>query len=512
MVDRSDYLLPRYLGTPFRDKPILYFAVQAASLRLFGMNEAAIRIPGFLFALFGCVTTAILARRLFDPETAVYAVLASLTLVLPIALAQSATHDIALVPWINLLVLCFWEQDQTTHERQRWGWTAGAAVCVALALLTKGLIGIAIVSSGIAIFLILTHSLSWAMLGRCVVTLLAGGLLASPWFMAMESASSGYLFYYFVERHFLGFVTKRQEHGNVAWHYYLVPVLGGSMPWLLYAAATVLQARSDVPKARSNRAILLLVCWFLGGFVFLNGAGSKLLTYSLPLFPPIAVLAGFGFRRFFHNDISPMVQRVFVTVFRLCSIFGMIAPVIALLVIQRSWGITSPPAAYVVAILASTVMGVAFVLFERSRSRTSFAIGMLWFPISFVCLMSWPVQVLAEQYSQRSLAREVRSASSRPDQLLIVGERVGSLMFYLSTSERMWFRAGRAREASLNEFAGLNPIPSDTFVAVSEKKMRSYDRAQEILQTKPIRAGKFFVIGTPTKRPMVAERPNQGGK
>jgi 4-amino-4-deoxy-L-arabinose transferase-like glycosyltransferase len=211
MVDRGDYLVPRYLGTPFRDKPILYFAAQAASLRVFGMNEAAIRIPGFLFSLFGCVTTATLARRLFDAETAVYAVLASLTLVLPVALVQSATHDIALVPWINLLVLCFWEQDQTTHERRRWGWTAGAAICVALALLTKGLIAIAIASSGIAIYLILTRSLSWAMLGRCVVTLLAGGLLASPWFLVMESASSGYLFYYFIERHFLGFVTQRQD-------------------------------------------------------------------------------------------------------------------------------------------------------------------------------------------------------------------------------------------------------------------------------------------------------------
>jgi len=33
MVDRSDYLIPRYLGTPFRDKPILYFAAQGVSLR-----------------------------------------------------------------------------------------------------------------------------------------------------------------------------------------------------------------------------------------------------------------------------------------------------------------------------------------------------------------------------------------------------------------------------------------------------------------------------------------------
>src|ERR1700742_3601160 len=89
MVERSDYVIPRYLGVAFRDKPILYSAAQAVSLRIFGMNEAAVRLPGILFALLGCVTPAVLARRMFDAESAVYATLASLTLVLPAVLTQS---------------------------------------------------------------------------------------------------------------------------------------------------------------------------------------------------------------------------------------------------------------------------------------------------------------------------------------------------------------------------------------------------------------------------------------
>src|SRR6476646_1890816 len=88
MVERNDYVIPRYLGVPFRDKPILYSAAQAVSLRVFGMNEAAVRLPGVLFALLGCATTTFLARRMFDAECAVYAALASLTLVLPAVLTQ----------------------------------------------------------------------------------------------------------------------------------------------------------------------------------------------------------------------------------------------------------------------------------------------------------------------------------------------------------------------------------------------------------------------------------------
>src|SRR4051794_17972124 len=112
MVERGDYIIPRYLGVPFRDKPAFYSAAQALSLRAFGMNEAAVRLPGVLFALLGCVTTAILAWRMFDGESVLYVTLASLTLVLPAVLTQSPAHDVALVPFINLLVLAFWEQQR----------------------------------------------------------------------------------------------------------------------------------------------------------------------------------------------------------------------------------------------------------------------------------------------------------------------------------------------------------------------------------------------------------------
>lgn len=308
MVERGDYVIPRYLGVPFRDKPILFSAAQAVSLRIFGMNEAAVRLPGVLFALLGCVTTALLARRMFDAESAMYATLASLTLVLPAILTQSPAHDVALVPFINLLVLSFWEQETATDAKHRWLWVAAMSVSAALAILTKGLIGLAVVAPGIGAYALLTRRLSLKMVVRCSLALLVGGLLASPWFFAMERVSPGYLYYYFIERHLLGFVTEGQEHGDSAWYYYIGPVLGGAMPWLMFAIAGVLQYRNDDRRLR-NPATIFLTCWFVCGFLFLCVAGSKLLTYSLPLFPPIAVLAGVGFRRLFHNELVPSCGR-----------------------------------------------------------------------------------------------------------------------------------------------------------------------------------------------------------
>ena len=98
MVERGDWITPRLLGQPFRDKPILYFWLQAMSLAMFGMNEVAVRLPGMLVAACGVVTTGILAGRLFDRRAGLIAASLYATMILPTALAQMPVHDILLVP------------------------------------------------------------------------------------------------------------------------------------------------------------------------------------------------------------------------------------------------------------------------------------------------------------------------------------------------------------------------------------------------------------------------------
>ena len=59
MLDRGDAVMPRFLGEPFLDKPILYFWALMASLRALGASELAVRLPGLLFGWLGTLTTAL---------------------------------------------------------------------------------------------------------------------------------------------------------------------------------------------------------------------------------------------------------------------------------------------------------------------------------------------------------------------------------------------------------------------------------------------------------------------
>ena len=88
MVERGDWVVPRLLGKPFLDKPILYFWAEALSLQVFGMSEAATRMPGLMFGLLGAITTAAVAWRLFGRTAGMIAGLFYATTIFPLALAQ----------------------------------------------------------------------------------------------------------------------------------------------------------------------------------------------------------------------------------------------------------------------------------------------------------------------------------------------------------------------------------------------------------------------------------------
>jgi 4-amino-4-deoxy-L-arabinose transferase-like glycosyltransferase len=153
MVERGDWLTPRLLGQPFLDKPVLFFWAQAMSLDLLGMREAAVRLPGLAFGLLGCLTTGLLGAVLAGGRVGVTSGVFYATMLLPMGLDQAAVHDVALVPWTNLLMLFLWR----AQLRSDWAGTlrqaAVAGVFVGLAVLTKGFVGVVLVGVPFAITL-----------------------------------------------------------------------------------------------------------------------------------------------------------------------------------------------------------------------------------------------------------------------------------------------------------------------------------------------------------------------
>jgi 4-amino-4-deoxy-L-arabinose transferase-like glycosyltransferase len=437
MVERGDWLTPHFTGEPFFDKPILYFWCQAISLRLFGMNEAAVRLPGLTFGLLGAVTTGLIGWRMFGRTTGWVAGIFYGTMILPVALAQVASHDVALIPCINLAILFLWESERTESMTATAGYVAAIGFLLGLTVLTKGLIGMALVGTAYGCYVLVTRSWSAGVFLRGLTALAVAVLVALPWFIAVEIEHPGFLRYFFIQRHILGFATSTQLHGKAPWWYYLPILLGGGLPWIGYLPVTISDSLDPKNRKESNGAMALLFCWLIGCTVLLSLAHSKLATYLWPVLPAVAVLAAVGWARLLDGTLMENARRRLVRTFFFSSISGPIVLPLAVYVAHKVFAFAVAWPVWVGACLVGFAALIPLVFLKKQQWHAMLAASTLSTAVQFVAALTLIVPIVAENLTARGLAAYFNHAGRIPVRLLVAEERLGSLVFYLDPALRL---------------------------------------------------------------------------
>ncbi len=494
MLEQNEWIVPTFRGEAFRDKPILFFWAQMVSLKCFGMTEFAVRLPGLLFGILGGLTTGLLAAVLFDTTMGLLATSIALTMIMPLSVAQAAVHDVALVPWTNLLLLSLWKMESPGSRRRLW--LIAAAGAFALAFLTKGLIGAAVTGVGWCAFLTLTRQLNVGTILRTGTALFLGALAASPWYLAMEARVPGYLSYYFIERHLMGFATDTQPHANRPWHYYAPYLTIGTLPWLLYLLPFLRHFRSTDFARSVKRQVLFLSCWFIGGVLFLSTASSKLSTYALPLYPAVAVLAALGWYSFSTGRLSSAGTAAFARVVMAAGCFGMAVPLIVLGICGYVLDVPWPPAAWFTAAALGVMSLLATHHFHTRRDTAAVSALSVWIGGLTFLVMTWPVQIIAESHSERELAQWVRQQDELPTPLVMIGEKPASILFYLTADQRARLRQGPLICQTIDVVAsGAQDIEPGTVVAITRDALGTdAGLPAEFSRVRPESVGQFLIF------------------
>lgn len=291
MLTTGDIITPSLNGQPFLEKPPLYFWIDAASQRLFGRTPLAARLPS---ALAG-VTTALLllwglARLGQPPRTAWLAAVLLATMMEFWSNARQVELDMLLTLGVTAALLGF--AIATGTPGRRGGWLL-YGVGIAVAVMTKGLAGLAVPGAVIGALLVaelVARRSVLATVGTLAAVTAAALLPLAAWLALLYRHSGGDAVTEVVWANSIGrFVGDFHGDAHVGPFYYYLAKLGEIFqPWTLLVYISLWEVLRNRGR---NRLELLAACWLVAPFVLLSLAAGKRPVYLLPLYPAAAVLA-----------------------------------------------------------------------------------------------------------------------------------------------------------------------------------------------------------------------------
>jgi 4-amino-4-deoxy-L-arabinose transferase-like glycosyltransferase len=325
MVLTGDWITPYFNEATRFDKPPLVYWLMAIAYQTVGVNEWSVRFPSALaltgltglsfYTLyrFGGAPAAIAqpgdsgeradAPAAFSSRWSGWAALIGSAAVAlnpqTFLWSRTGVSDMLLSGCMGAALLAFfcgYAQPQRPAIQARWYWAFYGLS--ALAVLTKGPVGIVLPGLIILAFLLYTGNLRsvlreinwlWGSVGFLLLTL--------PWYVAViwrngSAFTDSFFGYHNIER----FTSVVNNHW-APWYFYFIVVPVSFLPWAAQLPIALWRVRLWQPQywrqqPRSAQLGLFALFWFGVIFGFFTIAVTKLPSYTLPLLPAAAILVG----------------------------------------------------------------------------------------------------------------------------------------------------------------------------------------------------------------------------
>ena len=338
IVLRNDWVTLHTDGIRYLEKaPLLYWSI-AASYKLFGVNDWSTRLPLALTMLLLALATYAVGKRAYGERGGFYSALALITCLGPYIFTRFQIPEVMVALWLTLglyFLLRLLEEERPSPIAC-WGF----ATCCALNVLTKGLIGLVFPIATLFLYLLLTGDLRRLLRCRLASSFLVFLVIAAPWHVLAalrnpaQGSVRGFLWFYFVNEHFLRYLNKRVPPGydTVPLLIFWVLVVLWLMPWCIFLP----QALSGVPfRWRELRSGLSLrrkanLLFFLSALVIVVffSFSTRQEYYTIPAVPAMALLVGGWLALELESRRSARAgrvsSRVFLVIATVCSVIGLI--------------------------------------------------------------------------------------------------------------------------------------------------------------------------------------------
>ncbi len=285
MLGSGNFLYATWAGLPYTNKPpLLMWAIAYAGWFLGGVGTLAARLPSALAGLGTALLTLWLGRQLFRPRTGLLAALLFCTSYQVFRNSRLAQSDMLLTFFVLLAVAMAVAALQGSR-----GWAIGgflgAYAASALAVLTKGPVGLLLPLMIVSIYLVVTRT--WRKVPGWVH--LAGlalfGVVAVPWYVLFASAvGQGTVWEALWRENVLRYLAG-YDHIRPVW-YYFPSLFLNFLPWSIALIPGLVYGFLQFRRPAMSFSSL----WVVVVFIFFTVSSSKRSHFLLPLYPAASLL------------------------------------------------------------------------------------------------------------------------------------------------------------------------------------------------------------------------------
>jgi 4-amino-4-deoxy-L-arabinose transferase-like glycosyltransferase len=299
MYRTGDWVTLHVNGIRYLEKaPLLYWLI-AGSYHLFGLSDAATRLPLLLAMLFTLALSVVWTRRAFGDRAGILAGLFTTTTIGLYLFTRITIPEALLSLFIASSLYCFVRALNSPPTTARLLWY-GAYGSLALAVLTKGLLALVVVGGTAFLFLVSTGQWRRWRQFRLLSGTLLFLLIAAPWHLLAGFRNHGFFWFYFVNEHFLRFLGKRypKDYNKLPalayWSLHLVWLF----PWSIFTPLVIKNLFTRWRERRvataqdwslADQTRLLCFLWASVILVFFAFSTNQE-YYTVPAYLPLIVL------------------------------------------------------------------------------------------------------------------------------------------------------------------------------------------------------------------------------
>ena len=355
MISNGDYITPRLNALPYFYKPPLFYWMQCVSLKTFGINRISVRLANSLMAIFGVCITYVATRALYGRRAGVFSAGVLLATLLYYVVGSMVTLDMTVSVFISVALFSF-----IVGIKKSGIWRKILIVCFfifcAMAVMTKGVIGILIPSAVVLLYVvgkglkstkdflkILKENFVW-----CIIVIVAFFVITVPWHIAVGIANpaleggsffstkadgQGFLWYYFVHEHFLRYVDSSSSLRGQPFWFFLVIAPVGFLPWALFLPRAL--KNSFKKQSPTRDSFFFMAVWIVFIVAFFSMSGSKLVPYITAIYPALAFIIGVWLSSKFDN-IQALNLKPEKYIFTFFGYLVAIVAIVAIFVVKES--------------------------------------------------------------------------------------------------------------------------------------------------------------------------------